>query len=95
MLDPTIDPSTIYRALDVLVEVGLVVVSEIAETGKIYKIAGAAQHHHLVCQSCGKVLTIQAEALAPLLNQLREYYGFEVRADHLSLPGFCADCRST
>jgi Fur family transcriptional regulator, ferric uptake regulator len=92
MLDPTIDLSTIYRALDVWVEVGLVVVSDIGEQGKVYKIAGGSTHHHLICQSCGKVLTIRADELKPLLDQLQAKYGFVVRADHLSLPGLCRDC---
>jgi Fur family transcriptional regulator, ferric uptake regulator len=91
-LDPTIDLSTIYRALDVLVEVGLVVVSEMGDEGKVYKIAGDSAHHHLVCQSCGKILTISTEELYPLLEHLQTKYGFTVRADHLSLPGFCRDC---
>jgi Fur family ferric uptake transcriptional regulator len=92
MLDPTIDLSTIYRALDVWVEVGLVVVSDMGEEGKVYKIAGDSAHHHLICQSCGKVLTIRTDELKPLLDQLQAQYGFVVRADHLSLPGLCSDC---
>jgi Fur family ferric uptake transcriptional regulator len=94
MLDPTIDLSTIYRALDVWVEVGLVVVSDMGEQGKVYKIAGDSAHHHLICQSCGKVLTIRTDELKSLLDQLQAQYGFVVRADHLSLPGLCRDCAS-
>lgn len=95
MLDPTIDLSTIYRALDVWVEVGLVVVSDMGEQGKVYKIAGESTHHHLICQSCGKVLTIRAEELDPMFNYLQAQYGFTVRADHLSLPGICRDCANS
>ena len=91
-LDPTIDLSTIYRALDVLVEVGLVVVTEMGDAGKVYKIAVDSAHHHLVCQSCGKVFTISTEELNPLLEHLQAQYGFTVRADHLSLPGYCREC---
>jgi Fur family transcriptional regulator, ferric uptake regulator len=92
MLDSTIDLSTIYRALDVWVEVGLVVVSDMGEQGKVYKIAGDSAHHHLICQSCGKVLTIRDDEFNPLLDHLQAKYGFILRADHLSLPGLCHDC---
>ena len=34
--DPTIDKSTIYRALDVLSSVGLIVVTDIGDEGKVY-----------------------------------------------------------
>lgn len=91
-LDPTIDQSTIYRALDVLVEVGLVVVAEMGDEGKVYKIAGEATHHHLICQSCGTVLNINDDEVNPLFALLQTKYGFIVRADHLSLPGLCRTC---
>lgn len=91
-MDSTIDSSTIYRALDVLVEVGLVVASDMGEAGTVYTIAGDSVHHHLVCQSCGAVLTIDAGELAPLLEHIRLRYGFDVQADHLSLPGLCKNC---
>lgn len=92
-LDPTIDQSTIYRALDVLCSVGLVVVSEIGDRGKVYKIAGATQHHHLVCAVCGAVLTIDNKMLQPLFEHIRIQYGFEVGTDHLALTGRCRQCR--
>ena len=44
-MDSTIDRSTIYRALDVLREVGLIVESEIENVGKIYRVAGESDHH--------------------------------------------------
>ena len=91
-LDSTIDQSTIYRALDVLADAGLVTVAEMGEQGKIYDIAEDAGHHHLRCQSCGKVLTISTEHLDNLKKLLHEHYGFVLQPDHLVLPGLCADC---
>jgi Fur family transcriptional regulator, ferric uptake regulator len=92
-MDPSIDRSTIYRALDVLCAVGLVVQSEIGDQGKVYKIAGESDHHHLVCQVCGAVITVPHAVLAPLLVTIRYEYGFQVSVDHLSLPGLCSNCR--
>lgn len=92
-MDPTIDRSTIYRALDVLVEVGLVVESDLGHTGKVYSIAGEANHHHLMCIQCGKVLSISADMVATLKQRIRETYDFELQADHLTLNGLCAECQ--
>lgn len=92
-MDPTIDRSTIYRALDVLKEVGLIVESEIGETGKVYSIAGEANHHHLVCLSCGKVITVAGNTIKSLFESFEEEYGFAVQADHLVFNGLCANCR--
>lgn len=94
-MDPTIDRSTIYRALDILSEVGLIVESEIATSGKVYRIAGESHHHHLVCRVCGNVLTIDAESIAPFFQHLQDAYGFEVQADHLIFNGVCKKCAET
>lgn len=93
-MDPTIDRSTIYRALDVLVEVGLVVESDLGHEGKVYSIAGEANHHHLVCLQCGKVLSIKQDVIMGLKAQIREAYGFDLQADHLTLNGLCRDCQT-
>lgn len=91
-LDPTIDQSTIYRALDVLSDAGLITVAEMGEQGKIYNIAGDADHHHLRCQSCGLVLTIPTIYLNPLKKALQEQHGFYLQTDHIVLLGLCANC---
>lgn len=94
-MDSTIDRSTIYRALDVLREVGLVVESDIEGAGKVYRIAGESDHHHLVCIACGAVLSVDQSALEPLLRTIREEYDFEIQADHLVFNGLCKDCRQS
>lgn len=93
-LDNTISLSTVYRALAVLTDAGLVVESEIQDGHKVYRIAGEAKHHHLICQSCGSVQTIAQEVLTPLLQAILADYGFTVIADHLGLKGFCCLCNS-
>lgn len=92
-MDPTIDRSTIYRALDVLIAVGLIVESEIAETGKVYRIAGESDHLHLECLACHQILTVKLDEVSPLLQHFHDAYGFDVQADHLILKGFCQKCR--
>lgn len=92
MLDPTIDPSTVYRALDVLCDAELIVVADMGDEGKIYNIADEAGHHHLHCQSCGAVLTIDTVHLDSLRDSLQEQYGFVLQSEHLVLSGLCADC---
>ena len=56
-LDNTIDKSTVYRAIDVLIEVGLVTLTELDNQVRVYNIAGS-DHHHLVCRTCGNTITI-------------------------------------
>lgn len=91
-LDSTINPSTIYRALAVLTNAGLVTATEMQDGHKVYRIAGEASHHHLICQSCGNVQTVGSEAIAPLLQSILDSYDFIIIADHLALKGFCQQC---
>lgn len=94
-MDSTIDPSTVYRALDVLRDAELIVESEIEGTGKIYRVAGESEHHHLVCSACGAILTIHQEDVAPLIRQIRDEYGFEIQTDHLVFNGMCKVCQKS
>lgn len=91
-MDPAIDRSTVYRAIDVLRAAGLVVESDLGEAGKTYAVAGEADHHHLVCVSCGKILTARTELINPAFCRIRHEHGFVVQADHLVLNGLCAEC---
>lgn len=94
-MDSTIDSSTVYRALDVLRDAGLIVESEIEGRGKIYRVAGESEHHHLVCSVCGTILTIHQEDIAPIIRQIRNEYDFEIQTDHLVFNGMCKVCQKS
>lgn len=92
-LDPSIDKSTIYRALDVLCAVGLATETTIEPQGKTYSIAGA-RHHHLSCVACGQILTIPDEELADFQRRMLQKHGFRIQSEHLAFKGLCRDCHS-
>jgi Fur family transcriptional regulator, ferric uptake regulator len=93
--DPTISKSTVYRALDILSEVGLVAETEIGNEGKVYIITGGASHHHLVCSSCGTVSMFDVRLLDPVIDLILDKHNFQVHADHLVLSGLCENCRGS
>lgn len=69
--DASIDRSTVYRTLDIFVELGLVVSADTGIGEKVYEIAKLNPHHHLVCKKCGQEREIDnAESgAAPLVIQ--------------------------
>ncbi len=93
MNTPSIDQSTIYRTLDVLCEIGLVVSADIGKDGRVYEIARTTPHHHLTCRSCGATTEFSHELVQPLLRQLDTALGFLVQMDHIVLEGICPECR--
>ncbi len=89
----SLDLSTIYRTLDLLVDLGLVVVLDTGDGMRRYELVGVhGPHHHLHCTACGTVIPAEEKALQPLIEALRESYGFTAQPGSLTISGLCADC---
>lgn len=87
--------ATIYRAMPLLVESGLVQPALVSKAdGQRYEAAFEREHHdHLVCTTCGKIVEYQSEALEALQREIAVRHGFELE-DHVhELRGRCRDCR--
>jgi Fur family ferric uptake transcriptional regulator len=93
-IDPTTTPSTVYRTLDVLEDLGLVSHSHGREGRQEFHVNPTTNHGHLVCSTCGDSWELGPDDVRMLVDPLREGRGFEVAVDHLSIEGRCASCRS-
>ena len=91
---PYINLSTIYRTLDLLVELALVAETDLGGGVRQFELLGPHHHHHLICQRCGGTIEIGDETLQPLRHQLQTDYGFEARMDHFAIFGVCRQCRA-
>ncbi len=91
-IDPTTTPSTVYRTLDVLEEIGLVSHSHGREGRQEFHVNPGPDHGHLVCSTCGGGWELAAGEVRPLAEELRKRRGFEVAVDHLTVEGQCAAC---
>lgn len=95
-LSTAVDISTVYRALDLFQEFGLVTCVEGADGQRRYDlVTDHGPHIHLVCTNCGEVIGAAPEVLAASLSHILEQYGFAVDMAQLQLPGLCARCRAT
>ena len=91
--DPTTTPSTVYRTLDVLEDLGLVRHSHGLAGRQEFHVNPRADHGHLVCSSCRGSWELDAAEVVALVDGLREKRGFAVAVDHLTIEGRCATCR--
>jgi len=91
--DRALDRSTLYRALRLFVDLGLVVAADTGKGEMTYEIARPEPHHHLVCRRCGHEQEIGDAALAAMVTGIEARHGFAVNTDHLVLFGLCATCR--
>jgi Fur family ferric uptake transcriptional regulator len=87
--------ATIYRALPLLLESGLIQATEVSKDGSYFEASFGREHHdHLICRGCGTVIEFQFEAFQMLEQQIAEKYGFELLSHVHELIGRCAPCRS-
>jgi Fur family transcriptional regulator, ferric uptake regulator len=90
---PTVNRATVYRTLDFLCDLGLVVGADVGTGPMVYEIAGETPHHHLVCQQCGQVEQIDHELVQPFFEKIEQERQFTVKTNHLALFGSCRRCR--
>jgi Fur family transcriptional regulator, ferric uptake regulator len=90
--DPATTPSTVYRTLDVLEELGLVRHAHGVDGREEYHVLPEREHGHLHCTGCGRSWEIEADEAAALVASLHGERGFTVDLSHLTVAGTCAGC---
>jgi Fur family transcriptional regulator, ferric uptake regulator len=93
-LDPATTPSTVYRTLDVLEELGLVRHCHGADGREEYHVLPAAEHGHIYCKTCGAMEEIPEEAAPALKAALTSSHDFAVDVSHVTIVGQCRTCRA-
>ena len=91
-LDPETTPSTVYRTLRVLEEIGVVQHAHGRDGREEFHVRPAESHGHLHCSSCGQSWEISPADAAATVREFRGRLGFEIDLSHLSVGGTCASC---
>jgi len=89
---PGVSRTTVYRVLDMLVEVG--VIRRLHHPGPAARFDGKIRrHHHLICKKCGQVIDLESAKLDRLSLPDVESEGFEIDDFSVQFTGTCAACR--
>lgn len=88
---PDLHQATIYRALDVFVEDGLVRRTEL-DRRALYEVAAEHRHHHVVCSKCGAVVHVHDGVLRDSLARVEAETGFTLADAELTFIGTCSAC---
>jgi Fur family ferric uptake transcriptional regulator len=91
--DPATIPSTVYRTLDVLEELGIVRHGHGPNGREEYHVLPDAVHGHLHCKACGASWEISTDEAAGVVASLEAGRGFEVDLSHVTIVGRCRACR--
>lgn len=90
-----IGKATVYRTLNLLVDVGLATEHDFDEGFKRYEMqVGPAHHDHLICTACGAVVEFQRPELDSLQAEIARERKFRVLTRQLKLYGLCSACDS-
>lgn len=88
-----VDRATIYRNVDSLKKLGLIRQVDLWHGHSHYELAGAEEHHHLVCVNCEKTIDIDCahKSLSKLI--LKEFPDFSKIVGHsFEFFGICKSC---
>ena len=86
--------ASVYRILELLTTEGFVQRIDLgAGIARYEPVWPDGHHHHLVCDSCGKVEAFEDTALERALSRVEQSSGYAVAAHDVVLHGSCGTCR--
>ncbi len=92
--DPSVNLASVYRALALFSELGLVRESRLGPTSASrWELAHSDHHFHVVCGQCGRVEHHGGSAVASIVTHLQRSHRFTVESVDLTVHGRCSDCR--
>jgi Fur family transcriptional regulator, ferric uptake regulator len=91
---PQLGLTTVYRTLDLLVELGYIRRIHLDEGCHSYAPAARSHGHQLICSNCGRTEEFADCDLEPLITALQSKTGYEINVHMLELMGRCRDCQT-
>ena len=100
---PNIGLTTIYRTLDILVNLGLIFKFDFGDGRARYELAEGSKrsthHHHLICTNCKRIIDYtdfvddEIELLKQTERGLSEKYNFAITNHLIQFYGLCEKCK--
>ena len=89
--------ATVYRALDLLSELGILVHIDFGDGCARYELNTADptvhHHHHLICLKCKKVIEFEEDLLDDLEANIAKKSDFQIVNHEVKFFGYCSECR--
>ena len=89
---PDTSLSTIYRNLEELEQMGVVVHAHLGHGPATYHLSAGA-HSHFVCETCNTAFEAPDELFRSLSERAKAEFGFEIDPHHFAILGRCRNCR--
>ena len=94
---PDVGLATVYRALELFQEFGLIHAIDFGDGRKRYEFGTEEgedhhHHHHLICIKCGSIIEVNEDLLEELENRVSIKHNFTVTDHQLKIFGICRQC---
>jgi Fur family ferric uptake transcriptional regulator len=91
--NPSLGAVTVYRTLNLLVELGFVRCIHLEDGCARYARKSRGHNHHLICIGCQAAIEFPECGLSALMNRLAKETGFQIQGHILELVGLCPNCQ--
>jgi len=86
--------STVYRNLQLFKKLGLIEEHHFDEEHHHYEVKSGAEHQHLLCINCGKVVEFACPGSQRFRENIGRKYDFDITNVEVRMTGLCSSCRS-
>jgi len=86
--------STVYRNLQLFKKLGLIEEHHFDEEHHHYEVKSGAEHQHLLCIGCGKVVEFACPLSREFGNNIGKQYDFDISDVEVRMTGLCSSCRT-
>lgn len=88
------DQATVYRIVDTFFKKGLIHRLDFQEGKFRYEKIDDQEHHHLICESCGKIEDISDCRIEEFQESIAKKKGFLIKRHSLEFFGLCNKCQN-
>jgi Fur family transcriptional regulator, ferric uptake regulator len=89
---PALSIVSVYRTLEFFAQRGMLTRTSLGERATQWEWHAGAEHHHLICRSCGHRQDIDDALFAEAAARLQHEYGFHAELRHMAVWGTCGPC---
>jgi Fur family ferric uptake transcriptional regulator len=92
-LDESVGRASVFRALDLFTQLGIIRPTYVTVGIPQYVLMPNGHHHHIVCLNCNKTIEFEDCGLEKLQAELERRMNVTLTGHLLEFYGFCEDCQ--